>query len=96
MGWTPDGMGMEHLFWGSLGAQESPGMPSEVPGEAVEPSRSHRQQHGKGEWYLHRALRRPGERSKEEKLQFCHSSFPGILKKKSLWGRGSAFTQSCT
>lgn len=54
------------------------------------------QQHGKGEWYLHRALRRPGERSKEEKLQFCHSSFLGILKKKSLWGRGSAFTQSCT
>lgn len=63
MGWTPDGMGMEHLFWGSLGAQESPGMPSEVPGEAVEPSRSHRQQHGKGEWYLHRAPKRKSSSS---------------------------------
>lgn len=58
-------------------------MPSEVAAEAAEPLHEPRQQHGQGEWHLHRALHRPGERSEEEKLQLCHSSFLGIFKKKS-------------
>lgn len=52
-------LGMEHLDLGRLVAQETPGMPWEVPGEAAEPLQEPEAAAWEGKWYLHRALRWP-------------------------------------
>lgn len=85
---------------GGLVHQRPAGMPSEPPGKAAEPL--HEQQPAAWEGRLLPtsglcALQTaPGECSRGEKLQLCQSSFLGIFKKQSLWGRGSVFIQSCT